>query len=547
MRATEAAGAEAAVPGAAGAAAQAGAAGGGKPWWRSAPRVAIIAAAVVAAVIVTMVLTRPSSGTSEVFAEPAASTGQDPVTKSTANDSSPTPSAKPRKPSGGGNSTFEGATPGLYGGTRNSASCDVEKQITYLTGSPERNQAFAGVLGKKPGQVPSYLRSLTPLQLAYDTRVTNHGFKDGKATAFQSVLQAGTAVMVDSYGVPRVRCKCGNPLTEPTPLQGNVKTVGTKWPGYEPSNAVVVKPAKTKIKEFVLRDPKTGKWFKRPEGSTGTTDTPTAPPDETPSGPTTSESPPNGSPSAGEHLDGAIRPPGLGTGTASPGVTGGHRRRRHHRRAERPVPDRHRGHDRRRHDRRRPTGGTTGGDTGQQRVTRGRSHPAGRRRHTAVQLRQTPYGSAAGSRQAARRFVMSPKSNCVLMIRHTGQPPKQTNPLYMRRAHRRPLTDIPARDRAPPLPVVLLWRDPVYAGSRRHPARLIPALIAAGTLLSACGSGADASKSDQPAAKVTVTPAAGKHLGQARLRDIRTGRRRKAHLGRGQGRQGRHGHRAARR
>ncbi|KOG50267.1 hypothetical protein ADK74_02295 [Streptomyces decoyicus] len=295
-----------------------GAAGGGKPWWRSAPRVAIIAAAVVAAVIVTMLLTRPGgSGTSEVFAEPAASTGQDPVTKSTANDSSPTSSGKPRKPSGGGNSTFEGATPGLYGGTQNSASCDVEKQITYLTGSPERNQAFAGVLGEKPGQVPSYLRSLTPLQLGYDTRVTNHGFKDGKATSFQSVLQAGTAVMVDSYGVPRVRCKCGNPLTEPTPLQGNVKTVGTKWPGYEPSNAVVVKPAKTKVKEFVLRDPKTGKWFKRPEGSTGTTDTPTAPPDKTPSGPTTSE-PPNGSPSAGETSTGTSGPPTSDTGTASP-------------------------------------------------------------------------------------------------------------------------------------------------------------------------------------------------------------------------------------
>ncbi|MEU9486269.1 DUF6777 domain-containing protein [Streptomyces decoyicus] len=295
-----------------------GAAGGGTPWWRSAPRVAIVAAAVVAAVILTMVLTRPGgSGTSEVFAEPAASTGQDPVTKSTANDSSPTSSAKPRKPSGGGNSTFEGATPGLYGGTRNSASCDVEKQITYLTGSPERNQAFAGVLGKKPGQVPSYLRSLTPVQLGYDTRVTNHGFKDGKATSFQSVLQAGTAVMVDSYGVPRVRCKCGNPLTEPTPLQGNVKTVGTKWPGYQPSNAVVVKPAKTKIKEFVLRDPKTGKWFKRPEGSAGTTDTPTAPPDETPSGPTTSE-PPNGSPSAGETSTGTSGPPTSDTGTTSP-------------------------------------------------------------------------------------------------------------------------------------------------------------------------------------------------------------------------------------
>ncbi|MGW7574510.1 DUF6777 domain-containing protein [Streptomyces sp. NPDC054765] len=273
----------------------------------------------VAAVILTVVLTRPGgSGTSEVFAEPAASTGRNPVTKSTANESSPAPSATPRKPSGGGNSTFQGSTPGLYGGTQNSASCDVEKQITYLTGAPARNQAFAGVLGKQPGEVPSYLRSLTPVQLGYDTRVTNHGFKDGKATTFQSVLQAGTAVMVDSYGVPRVRCKCGNPLTEPTPLKGEVKTAGTKWPGYQPSNAVVVTPAKSKVKEFILRNPKTGQWFKRPEGGTGATDTPTTPPSETPGGPTSS-GPPNGSPSAGETSSGTSGSPTSGTGTATPG------------------------------------------------------------------------------------------------------------------------------------------------------------------------------------------------------------------------------------
>ncbi|MFG2826241.1 DUF6777 domain-containing protein [Streptomyces sp. NPDC048434] len=282
----------------------------------------------VAAVILTVVLTRPGgSGTGEVFAEPAGSTGRDPVTKSTANESSPAPSATPKKPSGGGNSTFQGATPGLYGGTRKSASCDVEKQITYLKDAPARNRAFAGVLGKQPAQIPSYLRSLTPVQLGYDTRVSNHGFKDGKATTFQSVLQAGTAAMVDSYGVPRVRCKCGNPLTEPTPLKGGVKTVGTKWPGYQASNAVVVTPAKTKIKEFVLRDPKTGTWFKRPEGGTGTTDTPTTPPAETPSGPTTSEPPPNGSPSAGETSSGTSGPSTPGTGTATPGsptdTTGG--------------------------------------------------------------------------------------------------------------------------------------------------------------------------------------------------------------------------------
>ncbi|MGH3907098.1 MAG: DUF6777 domain-containing protein, partial [Pseudonocardiaceae bacterium] len=42
-----------------------------------------------------------------------------------------------------------------------------------------------------------------------DTRVTNHGYRDGKATDRQAVLQAGTAVLVDEKGRPRVKCGCG--------------------------------------------------------------------------------------------------------------------------------------------------------------------------------------------------------------------------------------------------------------------------------------------------------------------------------------------------
>ncbi|WP_336599222.1 DUF6777 domain-containing protein [Streptomyces sp. MOE7] len=274
-----------------------GGAGGGQPWWRSAPRVAIIAAIVVAAVIAAVVLTRPGGGgQTEVFAEPAASVGQNPVTRSTANTSTASPSPTPVK-AGSSNAKTEisGSTAGLYGGTQHNAACDVEKQITYLQSAPSRNQAFAGVLGVSPGGVPAYLRSLTPVQLGYDTRVTNHGYKDGKAYEFQSVLQAGTAVMVDPYGVPRVRCKCGNPLTTPKQVHG-MKVVGDKWAGFQPNKAVVVEPAPTKVKEFTLRNPKTGEWFKRPEGANGpAADTPTAPPAKTPSGPASSQPPPYGS------------------------------------------------------------------------------------------------------------------------------------------------------------------------------------------------------------------------------------------------------------
>lgn len=49
----------------------------------------------------------------------------------------------------------------------------------------------------------------------------------------------------------------------------------------------------------------------------------------------------------------------------------------------------------------------------------------------------------------------------------------------------------------------------MHAGPRRHFARLLPALTAAAALLTACGPGSDSTKADEPAAKVTVTPAAG--------------------------------------
>jgi hypothetical protein len=39
--------------------------------------------------------------------------------------------------------------------------------------------------------------------------VVNHGYRDGTVTTINSVLQAGTAVLVDDYGVAAVRCDCG--------------------------------------------------------------------------------------------------------------------------------------------------------------------------------------------------------------------------------------------------------------------------------------------------------------------------------------------------
>ncbi len=168
-----------------------------------------------------------------MFLQAAGTSGPDPFTESTARDSDPEPStASPSAvPSASGTGSqvtrgVDGAAPGLYGGTRKVASCDVEKQIKVLGAAPEKNRAFASVQKIEPSAVPEYLRSLTPVQLRMDTRVTNHGFRDGKATAYQAVLQAGTAVLVDDRGVPRsgapaaIRCCRPSPRRAPRSRRG---------------------------------------------------------------------------------------------------------------------------------------------------------------------------------------------------------------------------------------------------------------------------------------------------------------------------------------
>ena len=125
----------------------------------------------------------------------------------------------------------------LYGGSGNMAVCDVEGLISNLHAMPNQRAAFAGALGLSPGQVDQYVRSLQPVVLMHDTWVTNHGYRDGRAVPFQSVLQAGTAVLIDAYGVPRVQCGCGNPLA-PRWTGYVVPTSGTPWPGYNPTYVI---------------------------------------------------------------------------------------------------------------------------------------------------------------------------------------------------------------------------------------------------------------------------------------------------------------------
>ncbi|MET7571403.1 DUF6777 domain-containing protein [Streptomyces sp. NPDC005492] len=216
-----------------------------------------------------------SSG--EVFLQPAAAQGPEPFTGSTASPMprvTRTPRATPAgttSPSTGRMRAVSGATPGLYGGTARTGSCDVERQIADLTADRAKAHAFAGAEGISQAAIPAYLRGLTSVVLRADTQVTNHGFRGEQVTGFQSVLQAGTAVLVDDRGVPRVRCACGNPLKAGVAGAGST-TSGRPWSGFRPAEVVVVTPAPQVITNVTIIDIVHHTWIERPLGHRGTHD-----------------------------------------------------------------------------------------------------------------------------------------------------------------------------------------------------------------------------------------------------------------------------------
>ncbi|MGW5496312.1 DUF6777 domain-containing protein [Streptomyces olivaceoviridis] len=221
-----------------------------------------------------------------VVLEAAADRGPDPFTE-------PTDTGTPRPESPRGTArvppgeveaplraarTVSGATPGLYRGTPHVAACDVERHIGRLVADGARADAFAQAAGVTRSALPGYLRGLTPVVLGGDTRVTNHAYRDGRAARYQAVLQAGTAVLVDDRGLPRVRCACGNPLKPPAPTRGGAGARGTPWAGYQPNQVIVVAPAPRAVTSITIMDAVTRAWIERRVGPDVRRDRVVAPP-----------------------------------------------------------------------------------------------------------------------------------------------------------------------------------------------------------------------------------------------------------------------------
>ncbi|SHU17660.1 Uncharacterised protein [Mycobacteroides abscessus subsp. abscessus] len=168
----------------------------------------------------------------------------------------------------------QGLQPGLYGVAGQSFPCDVAEVANRLDASRDKAAVWAQALGLSVQQVPHYLNTLTPVALTIDTWVTAYLYTDGRARGLQTVLQAGTAVLIDPAGVPRLHCASGDPLSPSANLNAaDLNTDGKGWSGFEVRNVAAIAyggapSGPTTVTEFSVLDLGTGERATRKAGGT---------------------------------------------------------------------------------------------------------------------------------------------------------------------------------------------------------------------------------------------------------------------------------------
>lgn len=224
--------------------------------------IALLAAGVVVGIAISRMsgsstADRARTPVGDVRLEPVTYGSDDPFTESMVTLDDDELSTVSGPPTEGFAGRVPGGTDRLYGSRRAAPPCDAGGLAEALTTDGAVADAFVDVVGVDPDDTAQFVRSLTPVLLRADTAVTNHAYRDGRAEPFQAVLQAGTPVLIDSSGVPRVKCSCGNPLALPEwdvaefvssnadrpTADGAPRFTGDRWDSFDPSFVVEVEPA----------------------------------------------------------------------------------------------------------------------------------------------------------------------------------------------------------------------------------------------------------------------------------------------------------------
>jgi hypothetical protein len=208
--------------------------------------VALLVTAVVAVGLMTILVVRQQQdqANGQVYLEAGGSVGSNPFVPLIS------PPAAASGDSAGGDTSIQ-----TDAGADNRPACDTEKLISYLTKdsqagatwahalNSDRNLSWSGGSKIETPQIPAYVRELTPRVLTEDLRVTDYQFTNGAALAVQSVLEKGTAILVDPQGIARVRCSSGNPLTPMIQQKAPPIYRGKPWPSFQPQRVVATQHA----------------------------------------------------------------------------------------------------------------------------------------------------------------------------------------------------------------------------------------------------------------------------------------------------------------
>lgn len=227
---------------------------GSRGFWAGQPTAILVTGGLalcglIAVAVWALLSSRPSTDavtptSSDVYLESTNNPGSNPFTPPVGEDHT----GLSRVSTGG---DVSGGTPAVYGAIGEKPSCDAPTLLSYLEADPAKAGAWAQSLDIAASDIPSFVQTLSPVLLRADTSVIVHGYLDGKFVPYPAILQSGTAVFVNSYGEPTVKCFSGDPLTKGVAVT-QATFVGHRWTGFGPATVIVIQPTQAPVDQRVV-------------------------------------------------------------------------------------------------------------------------------------------------------------------------------------------------------------------------------------------------------------------------------------------------------